>query len=42
VSDLIPKLAGLEFDAHLALAVDSRSGRIYNALSKIYDADGAS
>ena len=42
VSDLIPKLAGLEFGAHLALDVDSRSGRRYNALSEIYDADGAS
>jgi hypothetical protein len=31
VSDLIPKLAGLEFGAHLALDVDSRSGRRYNA-----------
>jgi hypothetical protein len=36
VSDLIPKLAGLVFDAHLALDVDSRSGRRYNALSEIY------
>jgi hypothetical protein len=42
VSDLIPKLAGLEFDARLVLAVDGRSGRSYNALSEIYDADGAS
>jgi hypothetical protein len=42
VSDLIPKLAGLEFDAYLVLDVDSRSGRRYNALSKILDVDGAS
>jgi hypothetical protein len=35
VSDLIPKLAGLVFDAHLARDVD-RSGRRYNAFSEIY------
>jgi hypothetical protein len=33
---LIPKLTGLEFDARLALAIDSRSGRTYNALAAIY------
>jgi hypothetical protein len=41
VGALIPKLAGLEFDAHLVLAVDGRSGRSFNAISEIYQ-DGAS
>ena len=36
VGTLIPKLAGLEFDARLVLAVDNRSGRSYNAISDIY------
>ena len=36
VGVLIPKLAGLEFDAHLVLAVDRRSGQTYNALAAIY------
>lgn len=36
VGDLIPKLEGLEFDARLVLAIDSRSGRTYNALADIY------
>lgn len=36
VGALIPKLAGLEFDARLVLAIDNRSGRTYNALSEIY------
>jgi len=36
VSALIPQLAGLEFDARLVLEVDSRSGRTYNALDRIY------
>jgi hypothetical protein len=36
VNALIPQLAGLEFDARLALAIDSRSGRTYNALAAIY------
>ena len=36
VGALIPQLAGLEFEARLVLAVDSRSGRTYNALDKIY------
>ena len=39
VGALIPKLAGLEFDARLVLAVDSRSGRTYNALAEIYTDD---
>jgi hypothetical protein len=42
VGDLIPKLAGLEFDGRLILAVDGRSGRSYNALAEIYDAVGES
>lgn len=36
VGALIPKLAGLEFNARLVLAVDNRSGRSYNTLSEIY------
>jgi hypothetical protein len=36
VSSLISKLAGLEFDAHLVLAVDNRSGRSFNAIADIY------
>jgi hypothetical protein len=36
VGALIPKLADLEFDARLILAIDNRSGRSYNALSEIY------
>ena len=41
VGELIPKLAALEFDAQLVLAVDNRSGRSYNAISGIYDVDDA-
>ena len=40
VGDLIPQLAGLEFDAHLVLAVDRRTGQTYNALAAIYEDDG--
>ena len=36
VSTFIPKLAGLEFDARLVLAVDNRSGRSFNAIAAIY------
>ena len=36
VGSLIPQLMGLEFDARLALAIDNRSGRTYNALAVIY------
>ena len=36
VGDLIPQLAGLEFDARLVLDPDSRTGRTYNALADIY------
>jgi hypothetical protein len=38
VGTLIPKLAGLEFDARLALAVDGRSGRTHNELAEIFTA----
>ena len=37
---LIPQLAGLEFGARLVLAIDSRTGRTYNALADIYADDG--
>ena len=36
VGDLIPQLAGLEFDAHLVLDPDGRTGRTYNAFADIY------
>lgn len=36
VSELIPKLAGLEFDARLVLSVDNRRGRSFNAIADIY------
>jgi hypothetical protein len=36
VGDLIPRLAGVEFDARLVLAVDNRSGRTYNSIAEIY------
>jgi hypothetical protein len=36
VSELIPKLAGLEFEARLVLAVDNRSGRSFNAIADVY------
>src|SRR6516165_9802829 len=42
VSELIPKLAGLEFDARLILAVDNRSGRSFNAIADIYTDDEVS
>ena len=32
----IPKLAGLEFDARLVLAVDNRSGRSFNTVADVY------
>jgi hypothetical protein len=41
VNDLIPQLAGLEFDARLVLDPDGRTGRTYNALADIYMDDGA-
>jgi hypothetical protein len=36
VGELIPKLAGLEFEARLVLAVDNRSGRSFNAIADVY------
>ena len=36
VGALIPKLAGLEFDARLVLAVDNRSGRSFNSIADVY------
>lgn len=36
VGTLIPKLAGLEFNASLVLAEDNRSGRAYNEIADIY------
>jgi hypothetical protein len=42
VGELIPKLAGLEFDARLVLAVDNRSGRSFNAIADVYQVDEAS
>jgi hypothetical protein len=36
VGELIPKLAGLEFDARLVVAIDNRTGRSINVLSDIY------
>ena len=40
LGDLIPQLAGLEFDARLVLDPDNRTGRTYNALADIYRDDG--
>jgi len=40
LGDLIPRLAGLEFDARLVLDPDNRTGRTYNALADIYRDDG--
>jgi hypothetical protein len=39
VGTLIPKLAGLEFDARLVLKIDTRSGRSFNEISEIYADD---
>jgi hypothetical protein len=36
VSELIPRLAGLTFDARLVLTVDNRSGRSFNAIADVY------
>jgi hypothetical protein len=41
VGTLIPKLAGLEFNGQLVLAVDNRSGRSYNAIAGIYMDDAS-
>ncbi len=40
VGELIPKLAGLEFTARLAISPDSRTGRTYNALVEIIEEGG--
>jgi hypothetical protein len=36
VGDLIPRLAGVEFNARLVLDVDNRSDRRYNSIAEIY------
>ena len=38
VTTLLEQLAGLEFDARLALAVDGRSGRTHHELAEIFTA----
>ena len=40
VHALIPELAGLTFEAQLALAVDSRTGRSFNAIATIFTDGG--
>jgi hypothetical protein len=42
VSELIPKLAGLEFDARLVLDVDNRNGRSFNSIADVGYTDDAS
>jgi hypothetical protein len=41
VHALIPELAGLTFEAQLAVAVDSRTGRSFNAIATIFADGGA-
>jgi len=41
LADVVPKLVGLTFDARLALATDSRTGRTYNAVAAIIMDDAA-
>lgn len=41
VTTLLEKLAGLEFDARLALVIDGRSGRTHNELAEIFAAADA-
>ena len=36
VGELIPKLGGLEFDARLVLAIDSRTQRTFNQIADVY------
>jgi hypothetical protein len=36
VGELIPKLGGLEFDARLVLAIDSRTQRTFNQITDVY------
>ena len=40
VRELIPELAGLTFEAQLALDIDSRTGRSFNAIATIITDDG--
>jgi hypothetical protein len=40
VHALIPELAGLTFEGQLALAVDSRTGRSFNAIATIFTDGG--
>jgi hypothetical protein len=40
VRALIPELAGLTFEAQLALDIDSRTGRSFNAIATIVTDDG--
>jgi hypothetical protein len=42
VSELIPKLAGLEFDAQLGLGVDNRDGRSFNSIIDVFANEDAS
>ena len=42
VSELIPQLADLEFDARLVVAKDNRTGRTYNAIADVYEAEASS
>jgi hypothetical protein len=42
VSELIPKLAGLTFDARLVLDVDNRNGRSFNSIADVGYTDDAS
>jgi hypothetical protein len=41
VHALIPELAGLTFEAQLVVAVDSRTGRSFNAIATIFTDGGA-
>jgi hypothetical protein len=36
VGELIPKLAGQEFEARLVLDIDNRNGRSFNAIAGVY------
>jgi hypothetical protein len=39
VGELIPKLAGLEFEARMVLSVDNKTGRSFNAIADIFTDD---
>jgi hypothetical protein len=41
VSDLIPKLSGLEFDGRLMLSTDKRTGQSFNAIAAVYTDDAS-